>query len=158
MTLNRFANRSALIAVIAAVALATGAMAATASPAEQPAVAAKKKKKCNRGYKKSGKKCVRRTLKVASVNLVVAVVKDGKVKITGWSDFGYTTKYDAFLSGKIIVTDGVGKETIKANWFVAKGQNFTNFTGSWKVGLNKSYMTIKMVVGDVTSNMVVDDK
>ncbi len=114
--------------------------------------AKKKKKKCARGFKKSGKKCVRRTIKPASITLVIATIKGGRVKFTGYSEFGKATTADAYLSGKVVVSDGIGIEKIKFNLLVAKGQNFTNFTANYKVGLNSPNMTVTLICNGVASN------
>lgn len=147
---------AAAIAMVLVVGIIGSVQPASAGSTPPIARQAKKAKKCARGFKKQGKKCKRRVLKVASVNLVVGLVKDGQVKVTGWSDFGYTTTSDAFFRAKVVVSDGIGIETKTANWFVAKGSNHTNFTGSWPVGLNKPNMSVQVVVGGVGSNIVVD--
>jgi hypothetical protein len=146
-------------ALLAAIALGLTGFAVATVVVVQPANAAKKKsaKKCKQGFKKKGKKCVRRTLEVSSVNLVAASIKKGKVYVTGYSLFGYATKVDAFLSAKIVVSDGLGRETVRAYWLVGRGSNHLNFTGDFKLGLNSPNMSVKMVVGGVASNSIFVD-
>lgn len=138
-----------------AVAAALSVAASPVASGDQPAAGIakkKKKKKCAKGFKKSGKKCVRRTITPASITLVIATIKDHRVKFTGYSEFGKTTTADAFLSGKVVVADGIGSEKIKFNLFVAKGQNSTNFTANYKLGLNSPNMTVTLICNGVSSN------
>lgn len=143
------------LTLVALIAAAASPAVGGAAPAELSAAAKKKKKKkkkCERGFKKSGKKCVRRTITPTSITLVIAKIENGRVKFTGYSEFGKTTTADAFLSGKVHVSDGIGVEKIKFNLFVAKGQNFTNFTADYKVGLNSPNMTVTLICNGVSSN------
>lgn len=140
------------LAVMAALAVAAPSVLASGGSTGATVAKKKKKKKCDRGFKKSGKKCVRRTITPASITLVIAKIEKGRVKFTGYSEFGQATTADAFLSGKVVVADGIGVEKIKFNLFVAKGQNSTNFTADYKVGLNSPNMTVTLVCNGVSSN------
>lgn len=157
MTRSLSANRMRLAILLLVAAFTLSAFVVSTGYVAGPAAAAKKKKKCKKGYVRVGKKCKRKpqVITPSSITLVAGSLRNGRFGATGYAYFPATTR-QAVLRGYWHISNGIGFERLKVEWGVGTGANYSNFTDTQrKVGLTGEQMTAVLVVQGVRSNTQV---
>lgn len=131
MTFFNSVPRTRLIALLIVAAFSISAVAVATGYVAAPASAAKKKKKCKKGYKKSKGKCKKikkkatTTLKVEAVMLKVAFGNRGQVKVSGLVKTNVASRNK--LAGEISVTVAGSTQKV-ATEFALSGSPSTQFS------------------------------
>lgn len=155
MTFFNSAPRTRLIALLIVAAFSISAVAVATGYVAAPASAAKKKKKCKKGYKKSKGKCKKikkkatTAPKVTAVRVQLAVSNKGQVKVNGQLTTNVPHKNG--FSGEIAVTVGGTTQTVTQQF---GGSNSTNAQFSKLVQTNFADTdggSVTVTVGGVTS-------